>query len=92
MFRHLDPVTSVVPTRDSSTLLVTTLDSSIRLLDRANGTVLNTFRGHENESYRTRAAFSHAEASVLCGDEQGRVWSWDLVNVRIVKLEYITYV
>ncbi|KAF8322286.1 nuclear mRNA splicing protein [Clavulina sp. PMI_390] len=74
------PVTSIVPTKDGSTLLVATLDSSIRLLDCSNGTVLNTFKSHVNDSYRTRACFGHGEATVVAGDENGQVWCWDLVT------------
>lgn len=68
-------------TKDRQTLLVTTLDSKVRLLDRKTGQVLNTFQGHMNTQYRIRACFDVAEATVLCGDEEGRVWSWDLVEV-----------
>lgn len=71
-----------MPTKDRQTLLVTTLDSKARLLDRKTGQVLNTFQGHNNTQYRIRACFDVAEATVLCGDEEGRLWSWDLVEVR----------
>jgi mitogen-activated protein kinase organizer 1 len=76
-----DPITSLLPTADSQTLLVTTLDSHIRLLDLSTGQVLNTFKGHTGKEYRVRACFGAAEASVVCGDEDGRVWGWDLVDV-----------
>ncbi len=79
---HVDPITSIHPTKDGSTYLVSTLDSHIRLMDCANGSVLNSFAGHKNDSYRTNACFGYGEASVVCGDEDGRVWSWDLVTVR----------
>ncbi|KAF8893991.1 nuclear mRNA splicing protein [Infundibulicybe gibba] len=76
------PVTSVVPTQDGQTLLVTTLDSHIRLMDMSTGKALNTFTGHKNDSYRCRACFGHAEASVICGDEGGMVWAWDLLDAK----------
>ncbi|KAF8521279.1 WD40-repeat-containing domain protein [Hysterangium stoloniferum] len=75
-----NPVTSVVPTADGQTYLVQSLDSTIRLMDADNGKLLNTFKGHVNDSYRSRACFGHAEASVVSGDEEGRVWAWDLVD------------
>lgn len=49
-------------------------------MDCVTGQALNTFSGHLNTSYRTRACFAHGEAAVICGDEEGRVWAWDLVN------------
>ncbi|TFK26471.1 nuclear mRNA splicing protein [Coprinopsis marcescibilis] len=78
------PVTSVVPTQDSTTYLVTTLDNHIRLMDMATGKMLNDFSGHTNESYRCRACFGYGEASVLCGDEKGFVWDWDLLDAKII--------
>jgi len=77
----LDPVTSAVPTQDGQTLLVTSLDSHIRLMDMSTGKMLNDFTGHANNSYRCRACFGRAEDSVICGDEKGMVWAWDLLAV-----------
>ncbi|KAF8161219.1 WD40-repeat-containing domain protein [Crassisporium funariophilum] len=79
------PVTSVVPTQDAQTLLVTTLDNHIRLMDCSTGKLLNDFTGHINEAYRCRACFGHAEASVICGDEMGQVWAWDLLDAKIMQ-------
>lgn len=62
---------------------MTTLDSKARLLDWKTGQVLNTFQGHKNTQYRIRACFDVTEALVLCGDEEGCLWSWDLVEVRL---------
>ncbi|CAK5265796.1 unnamed protein product [Mycena citricolor] len=76
------PVTSVVPTQDSQTMLVTTLDSHIRLMDVSTGKMLNDFTSHANEAYRCRACFGHGEASVICGDEKGAVWAWDLLDAK----------
>jgi mitogen-activated protein kinase organizer 1 len=79
---YIDPVTAVQPTQDAQTLLITTLSSTIRLLDRKTGQALNTFKGHVHESYRCRATLDgKKEENVIIGDEEGRVWAWDLVNV-----------
>ena len=77
----VEPVTSVVPSADATTLLVATLDSYVRLFDTATGKLLNAFTGHAHTSYRCRACFGHEEASVMCGDENGQIWAWDLVDV-----------
>ncbi|KAJ3554925.1 hypothetical protein NM688_g2852 [Phlebia brevispora] len=76
------PVTSVVPTQDGQTYLVTTLDSHVRLMDAASGKMLNDFTGHKVTEYRCRSCFGHGEASVICGDENGMVWAWDLVDAK----------
>ncbi len=77
-----DPVTSVIPTQDGQSYLVTTLDSHVRLMDASTGTLLNDFTGHSVKEYRCRSCFGHGEASVICGDENGMVWAWDLLDVR----------
>lgn len=75
------PVTSILPMKDGTAVLTTTLDAHVRLLDLQTGKLLNNFTGHTNGSYRCRACFGHAEASVICGDENGQVWAWDLLDV-----------
>lgn len=79
------PVTSVVPSVDATTLLVATLDSHVRLFDMATGKLLNKFTGHSHESYRARACFGYEDATVVCGDEDGRVWGWDLVDAAVLQ-------
>ncbi|KAJ8522505.1 hypothetical protein ONZ45_g936 [Pleurotus djamor] len=79
------PVTAVVPTQDSQTVLVTTLDSHLRLMDMSTGKLLNDFSGHANTAYRCRGCFGHGEASVICGDESGKVWAWDLLDAKPIQ-------
>lgn len=79
-----DPVTSIIPTQDGQTVLAASLDSTVRLMDLTTGKLLNAFSSHSNGSYRCRACFGHAEATVLCGDENGQVWAWDLLDVCIL--------
>jgi mitogen-activated protein kinase organizer 1 len=76
-----DPITSVVPTADLQTFLITSLDSTVRLLDASTGKLLNSFKGHVNTEYRCRACFGFGEGTIVCGDERGQVWAWDLVDV-----------
>lgn len=52
-------------------------------MDGSTGKLLNDFKGHVNTSYRCRACFGFNEASVVCGDENGAIWAWDLLDVSI---------
>jgi len=79
------PVTSIVPSADETTLLVATLDSNVRLFDAVTGKLLNAFTGHAHTSYRCRACFGHEEASVVFGDEDGQIWAWDLVDAAVLQ-------
>lgn len=73
-----------MPTKDNQTLLVTTLDSHVRLMDATTGKMLNDFSGHTNTSYRCRGCFGHGEANVVLGDENGMVWAWDLLDAKVM--------
>ena len=73
-----------MPSQDNQTYLATALDAHVRLMDMSTGKMLNDFKGHASASYRIRACFGHGEASVICGDEDGKVWAWDLVDVRAI--------
>ncbi|BGP57087.1 hypothetical protein JCM8202_006317 [Rhodotorula sphaerocarpa] len=72
------PVTSLSFTADSSLVLVSTLDSTHRLLDLKHGTAVQSFTGHKNTSYRSQSCFGAREETVICGDEDGKVFGWDM--------------
>ena len=78
-------MTSVQQTRDSNALLVSTLDSSIRLLDKGNGQLLQSYVGHRNKDYRVRAALAFGDSLVISGSEDGCVYAWDLLEGKVVE-------
>lgn len=86
-FTLSDPVTSVTTTKDAQTMLVTTLNSAIHLMDREDGSELQRYTGHKNTSYRIHSSLGHGEATVLSGDEDGKLWSWDLADGKHVKMD-----
>ncbi|GFF25560.1 WD repeat domain-containing protein 83 [Aspergillus lentulus] len=77
------PVTSVRCSADGNALLVSTLDSRIRMLDQADGKLLKAFGGEEglelgptgarvayrNSELRIRSVFAKGDAVVLSGSE-----------------------
>lgn len=80
-----DPVTSLTLSPISPTLLVSTLDSHVRLFDRKSGKMLGDFTGHKNDSYKSQAAMMYGEGGVVCGDEDGKLWSWGVLDVSSFK-------
>ncbi|KAK0719919.1 WD40-repeat-containing domain protein [Lasiosphaeris hirsuta] len=64
-------VTSLCLARDAKTVLVGTLDSKVRLMDRANGACLKTYAdaGWRNEELRVQSVLGGKERFVLAGDE-----------------------
>ncbi|KAJ9478439.1 WD_REPEATS_REGION domain-containing protein [Pseudozyma hubeiensis] len=74
-------ITSVVASKLDSSMLVATMDSTVRLIDSRDGTMLQEYRGHRHEEYRCRAVFSGGEEDgVVVGDEGGELVGWDLVS------------
>ena len=80
-------VTSVAPARDGQSYLVSTLDSSARLMDRVTGRCLQTFTdaGFKNDEYRVRSTLAMADAAVVSGSEDGRVFVWDVLTGGVVE-------
>ena len=77
------PVTSVAPspTSPKDTLLVSAMDGRLRIFDRANGGVLQTFSGHATGETRTKAVWGYGEGLVLTGDEDGKLWAYKVLDV-----------
>lgn len=85
-------VTSLDMTRDGRALLVGTLDSKIRLVDRDTGSCLRAYAdaGFANTSLRVQSLLGRSEKYVVAGDEsppegEGRLWVWDLLTGKVVK-------
>ncbi|KAI9828408.1 MAG: hypothetical protein M1832_002836 [Thelocarpon impressellum] len=74
------PVTSLTQTKDAAALLVSTLDSTMRLFDKSSGQLLQAYRGHKNTEYRVRACLARNDAIVISGSEDGSVRAWDLLE------------
>ena len=83
-----ESITSVQQTRDGNAVLVSTLDSTIRLMDKGNGQLLQSYRGHTNKNYRIRSCLGMADSVVISGSEDGRLYAWNLLEGKVVeKLE-----
>jgi mitogen-activated protein kinase organizer 1 len=75
------PVTSVSFSRDGHCVLVSSLDDHIRLLDKDNGELLNTFKGHVNSDYKIDSSLTHDDSHIVSGSENSKIYFWDLVEV-----------
>ena len=86
------PVTSLRRTRDGKGVLVGSLDSCVRLMDREGGGLLRSYKGDgwRNDEFRVRSAFGGNERWVLCGNEEvkgpdGEVVVWDTLSGKVVE-------
>ncbi|EDV28040.1 uncharacterized protein TRIADDRAFT_21018 [Trichoplax adhaerens] len=78
------PVTSVSYSKDGQCILTSCLDNTLRLLDKDSGQLLNEFTGHKNSDYKIDSCFTHTDAHVVSGSEDGYIFIWDLVEGSVV--------
>lgn len=86
-------VTSLDLTRDGKAMLVGTLDSKIRLMDRDSGSCLRAYSdtAFTNKEIRVQSLLGRSEKYVIAGDEapptegEGRLWVWDLLTGKVMK-------
>lgn len=78
IFPRAAPVTSLSITKDRNVLLVSTLNSTIRLMDLTDGKMLVKYKGHQNTSYRIHHTFDSRDEHVIAGDEKGILYTWKM--------------
>ncbi|CAL1544990.1 unnamed protein product [Lymnaea stagnalis] len=77
-------VSSLKFTRDGQCVLVSATDTSIKLLDKDTGEMLNEYTGHKNSNYKIDCCLNHKDTHILSGSEDGLVYIWDLVEAKLV--------
>ncbi|XP_060592589.1 WD repeat domain-containing protein 83-like [Ruditapes philippinarum] len=77
-------VTSVNFTRDAQCVLVSTLDNSLKLMDKDSGEMLNEYTGHKNSDYRIDSCLNSKDTHILSGSEDGFVYIWDLIEGKVI--------
>lgn len=80
-----EPITSVQQTKDGNAVLVSTLDSTIRLMDKCNGQMLQRYRSHTNTDYRIRSCLGLGDSVVMSGSEDGKLYTWDLLDGKVLE-------
>lgn len=80
-------MTSLTATEQADAFLVSSLDSTIRLIDKADGRLLQSFKETKftNEAYRLRSTLAAKDALVLSGGEDGSIFAWDVLSGQCVQ-------
>ena len=71
-------------TNDEQCILSSVLANSIKLVDKNNGMVLNSFEGHVNKEYKVDSCVMQNDTHVVTGSEDGHIFFWDLIEAKIV--------
>ncbi|KAL2928454.1 WD repeat domain-containing protein 83 [Bienertia sinuspersici] len=77
------PVNCISLSNDGNCLLASCLDSTLRLLDRSTGELLQEYKGHVCKSYKTDCCLTSSDAHVTGGSEDGYIFFWDLVDATV---------
>ncbi|XP_021025204.1 WD repeat domain-containing protein 83 [Mus caroli] len=74
------PITCTCFSRDGQCTLISSLDSTLRLLDKDTGELLGEYVGHKNQQYKLDCCLSERDTHVVSCSEDGKVFFWDLVE------------
>jgi mitogen-activated protein kinase organizer 1 len=78
------PVNCISISNDGNCVLAGCLDSTLRLLDRTTGELLQVYKGHISKSFKTDCCLTNSDAHVIGGSEDGLVFFWDLVDAKVL--------
>ncbi|KAL1593784.1 hypothetical protein SLS60_010516 [Paraconiothyrium brasiliense] len=76
------PVTSLAMSKKGTEVLVSSLDSTVRLMDRTNGQLLKAYRDEAfvNTDLRVRSTLGLNDSVVISGSDDGMIFAWDLLG------------
>jgi mitogen-activated protein kinase organizer 1 len=76
------PCTSLDVSKNGTEMLVSSLDSTIRLMDRGNGEMLREYKDEAfvNKDFRIRSTLGLNDSVVLSGSDNGMVFVWDIMG------------
>ncbi|GAB6022071.1 WD repeat-containing protein 83 [Chamberlinius hualienensis] len=77
-------VSSVSFTRDGQCILISCMNSKLKLFDKSTADELAEYKGHRNSDYRIDSCLSSTDAEVVSGSEDSHVYLWSLVNQNVV--------
>ncbi|OVA00249.1 WD40 repeat [Macleaya cordata] len=78
------PVNCISMSNDGNCILASCLDSTLRLLDRTSGELLQEYKGHTCKSYKMDCCLTNTDAHVIGGSEDGFIYFWDLVDASVI--------
>lgn len=81
----MDLVLGFCLTKDEKSVLCACMADAMVLLDKSDGTVLATYRGHNHRTLKIECGFAKSDALVFAGSEDGFVFFWDILDATVKK-------
>lgn len=79
------PITSVSFSIDNTSILCSSLDNTIRLLDKSSGSLLNEYKGHVHKKYKINSCYFLNDSFIVSGSENGSLYFWDFIDGKVLK-------
>ncbi|KAI9483390.1 MAG: WD40-repeat-containing domain protein [Benjaminiella poitrasii] len=77
-------ITSAKFSKDRNCILVNSLDSKMRLMDKNSGRLLNEFKDHKHTEYKIESVLSNTDAYAITGSEDGKLYVYDVLEGNVV--------
>jgi len=74
------PITCVRTTHDTRCCLSMCLGGTLALTEIASGRLLQQFKGHKHDAYKSEACVASDDVHVVSGDEEGAIVWWKLIT------------
>ncbi|CAI6364688.1 unnamed protein product [Macrosiphum euphorbiae] len=79
------PISCISSTQDNMCTLVSCTDSTLKLMDRQKGELLNEYTGHTVGDYFIENCVFHNDSIIISGSTCGHLWCWDFVSAKVLE-------
>jgi mitogen-activated protein kinase organizer 1 len=72
------PITSLSLSLCERMILLSCLDGTLKVIDRADGSLIREFSGHQNKEFKIDSSFFQKDSFALTGSEDGSLHAWKM--------------
>jgi len=84
-----ESVTDVHISDDKESLLMASMRSPVKIIDKSNGKILAEYKGHKNEEFRLECGILSSGDEIVTGSEDGYVYVFDFISKKVLaKLDH----
>lgn len=84
-----ESVTHVHISDDKESLLMASMKSPVKIIDKSNGKILAEYKGHKNDEFRLECGILPSGDEIVTGSEDGYVYIFDFISKKVLaKLDH----